>query len=210
MSNSGKYDSASNKAKGALARCEVLETRCAALEEALARSLVSIERRFAETNRRDGQVARIMEAIVEAVGPEQVQEIVTRRGEETAQKIQENDLAMLKAGLDDGYLSVVSVIGDMSLIVGNEVDGDGKPVGTGRQQVAFRGVDPQFQEQMIGKGVGTKLETPSKGTFEVVEIYDIDEEKARLVFQAKAVREAAEAAQIDEETDTAANAGDGE
>lgn len=200
MSNEiAKYDSTANKAKGAL-------QRVGAVEQALARSLVSIERRFGENNNRANHLGKVIEAIVEAIGPEQIQEIVTRRSEEEAKAMEARDLAALQSGIENGFVTPTDIVTEMSLIVGNESDGSGVPVGTGRQQIAFRGVDPQFQAQLLGKGVGTKLETPSNGLFEVVEIYHVDEEKGRIILQAKAARDAAEQAQAeavaDEEKDS--------
>lgn len=198
MSNNLSKPGLRQQAKSANARLQNLE-------HGLARALVGIEKRFGESTAVANRYGKVLEALVEAVGPELIQEIVTRRSMEEATAISAQEVANLNEGIEEGYLASAETVTESSLIVGHEVDKDGALVGTGRQQVVFKGVAPQSQAELLGKKVGDSLKTPTGGSFEIKEIYAIDEEKAKVVFASKAQAEM-DARAVFEGTDEASDA----
>lgn len=185
---SSKKETTAQQARSASKRLDMLEN-------ALARSLVGVERRFGQQNNLLTQLQKILQAVVELVGADEVQAVVDRLAQEEAEAITQQGIKLLEKGLEGGYVTPAEVIDETSLLVGYEVDAAGEPVGTGRQQIPFTDISPDIQAELKGKGVGAVVKTPTGGTFEVKEVYSVDNEKARAVLTAAAQA----AAQSDEQ-----------
>lgn len=185
------------------AKAKGIEQRVKQLEESFARLLVGLDQRLNNFGQMFGQATEVSEALIEAVGEELVTEILQRKRQERAEKQAAEESRQLEEAVSEGYVTPAEVIGENAFIVGHEVDAQGNALGgTGRQQVAYKTLKPEFKEQLLGKGVGTEVKTPAGGTFTVRAVYDLDENKYQEVARAKAeaVQKAAEeAAKKDEE-----------
>lgn len=191
---------------GVRAQARALSNSVEELQQLLSRALVGIEQRMTQQANTLNRLSRVTNALVELVGQEAVQNAVdiAARDEAVIRAVQEK--AAIDEAIADGYVYAADVVTEESIIVGHETDEKGEPVGTGRQQIAFRNIDPNYKAALLGKAKGDKMKTPGGGEFEVKEIYLVDEEKGREILQAKAAKAAEQAAKADEDKDTAAQA----
>jgi hypothetical protein len=160
-----RQQSLRKQTRSALERIEVLEQ----MHERL---VVGIDGILNQLNTRLSAIEETLEAVSGIIGPEQIANLIV----ENRKRRSEDAAAAAKAALDDaiakGIMAPAEVIGENTLVVGRETDKDGNQVGASRIQLAFMGIKPQFRDQLLGKGVGTKLTTENEGTFEVIELYN--------------------------------------
>lgn len=132
----------------------------------------SINEAFSRSDRQLGELALIVEAVVELFGPATVDAKIKEVADRKALAGLEQAQANLKAGLERGDLVVVDKVGEKSLVVGREIDSNGVVSFPGRAQLVFSQIKPDFSAKLLGQQVGFVMET-SNGKFEVQEIYDI-------------------------------------
>lgn len=191
---------------GVRAQARAISKEVTELQQLLSRALVGIENRLSQQANNLNRLTRIVNALTELMGADLVQESVDRAALEEAEHRTAAEKAALDEAVADGYVYDAEEVTEMSLIVGHETDEKGSPVGTGRQQIAFRSIDPRAKGELLGKKVGDKIKTPVGGEFEIKAIYLVDEEKGRVILQAKAAKAAETAAKTDEATDAEAPA----
>ena len=151
------------------------------LEEAHQQIIEGVNQVFSNSTKRLVMLEKAMGAVIEAIGIEQVQNILNIK----AKQEQDNRDASLKAlitkSLEDKLIEPAEVIAEDSLIVGAEFDSKGEQIG-GRAQLSYSEVAPEFQTELLGKGVGTDIVTKPKnedgtvlpeGRFNVLEIYKV-------------------------------------
>ena len=191
-----------------------LSERITNLEESLARVLYGVNQRFQAIDQRLALLEETAAALTQIQGPDDVASFITAERTERAKTQMEQEQTSLEASLRDGYVAKAEVVGERSLIVGQYKKADGTVVEPGRAQLAMPGVAEQFKAQLLGKGAGTVLELPENNTFELLEIYTVDEEKARALVENKATTETSVAtaaatavASADEATDSHPSAG---
>lgn len=150
--------------KSALERIDLLENE-------IPRLISAINGAFEQLNERVGSLAKLVEAVVETVGAEQVEQSLKAIED---RKI-ELQLSAAKAELDSqvaaGNMLKVEVVGEKSLIVGREFDREGVLIPPGRAQIMFASIKPEYQEKLKGQQAGFMFETVG-GKFEVMEVYD--------------------------------------
>lgn len=185
-------DSLRSKAKG-------LEQRMKEIETGFAQIITGVDRRFGQVGQMLGQNSELLEALLEHVGADAVNDIVERKRMERAEANTAAEKKALEDAMNDGFVTVADAIAEDSFIVGYETLASGKPLGTGRQQVAFESLSEAYKEQLLGKGVGEVVKTPTGGTFEVKEVYKLDKEKGQAVMEERARKQAEEAQQAAEE-----------
>lgn len=157
-------------------RTERLEQVHDALVGQIQQSFGRIDQQFAKNS-------ELLAAIVEIVGEETIVAKINERQAARDAKAAAEAEAGVKALLDKGTLVRVETIGEETLIVGRDVDADGKVLGPGRAQVAFKDLKPEFREKLKGGKVGSKVvtsEDEDKGvtqTFEVTELYELAPDK---------------------------------
>lgn len=155
-----------NQVKSALERIDTLE-------QELPRIVMAVNEALVGQNEKTGQLANIVEAVVELFGAEtvdaKIKEISDRK---TMAKLEDAKVKLTEA-IQKGEVVKADVITDKSLVVGREFDGEGNVVFPGRAQLQFAGIKPEFQEKLLGAGVGTTLETGEGRKFEVTEVYDV-------------------------------------
>lgn len=153
------------KTKDALSRIQ-------ALEESIPQIIQGVNGAFGRMGAQVNHLQEVLDAIGEVVGEDAVQNALSDMRLRRAVKEAEEQKAAVDASLKNGDLKVVEVIGEKSLVVGVENDKDGKAIGAGRVQFYFTTARPEFQEKLLGKGVGTTLDLPTGGKFVAQEIYD--------------------------------------
>lgn len=170
-----------------------LSERVNLLEQNTTRFVWAVNQQLQPLSQRLSVAEETLIALVALAGEEDVQSYINDRRVERAREQSDQEKASLDEGIADGYVASVEKIEEKSLIVGRYLDKDGKAMEPGRAQLVMPGIAPQFREKLLGQAVGTSLDLPEGGKFEVSEIYSIDEEKAKTVMEAKQ-KAAAEAA----------------
>ncbi len=140
------------------------------LEDKFDKLLMIMNQGFGSLEGRLAQQDEVLTSTVICVGKDQVtSKIVELRKARRDAEIAKQKEVLAKA-VEVGVISKVEQIAEESLIIGKETDKDGKDTNP-FVEVLYSTLLPEYQEKMLLKGVGEKLETPAKGTFEVVEIY---------------------------------------
>lgn len=202
---SAKNQSLRAKAKDVATRLEDAEARLEQLERALAQVMKGTDSRLNNTAAAINGLSDVVTAITDHVGRGVIEGIVEEKQRERDQEQADKERNALEEAINDGYVTATDVIGDNSLIVGQEMLPNGKYLGVGYQQVAFSNLDEKYKEMLRGKGVGEVVQTPTGGKFTVTEVYNVDAEKGRIVLEEKAKKQteaavaaAGETAQADE------------
>lgn len=155
---------AQKNARNALQRIEYLERLIPQLLSATNNAMNQAQMQFSG-------LVEIVDALVQAHGPEAVEAIVVENRRNRALKQVEGDKAFLKAALDSGEAKAADTVTEDSIIVFNETTEDGVALDPGRAQFQYKQLMPAFRPQVLGKGTGTKVVSPQGNVFEVVEIY---------------------------------------
>lgn len=169
----GHGAAAKKMAATALERIENLETNTGQLFEALGKTFTTVENRF-------HGVEELLAAVVSAVGPESVEKALEEARMEAAINQAIEAKKHIGQALERGDIVVADVVSKASIVVGDEVTSEGKAIGytDGRVQLFITRLLPEIRDQLLGKPVGTVIETPAKGKFTVVAIYDVIDKPA--------------------------------
>lgn len=160
--------------KGALERIDEIE-------QSLPGLINAVNQGFVEFNSRVAGIAEVLEAVVQKLGPEEVQNILSaRRAEKDAERVQKAK-EWIEQQVIAGALAPADAVTERSLLVGVETGTDGTPVPPGRVQLTMDRVNPEVRNLLLGKPAGTKIQTPGDTTFEVLEVYNITETSAEAV-----------------------------
>lgn len=211
MSNGLNKPSARQAQKSLSDRLTTAEGNIDGLNQNVARALLGINQRFNEHNGRLITTEELVDALVDIQGREEVERLVDERRLERAEKLAAQEKGSLDQAISDGYVLAAEVAGEKSVIIGKYLASDGSVIPPGRAQLVMTGVQEQFRNQLLGKGVGTKLDLADGGKFELTEIYEVDDEKYQAFVAAKqaaAVNEAAQAAAAAASQETAEEAAD--
>jgi hypothetical protein len=155
------------------ATVEVLKTNLQTLQEGQSNIINSSNEEFTKLNTKVGSLAELVRALIDAVGPAEVERVVkaTRQADDVTSV--ENMKAEIVKGIAKGELKTAEAISDKSLLVFVEKDPSGVVLEYGsRKQWLFSQVGDAFKPQLLGKDVGAILTAPNGATFEVVEFYD--------------------------------------
>lgn len=149
--------------KGALQRLDEVE-------EKIQRILYIMSQGFGTLEGRVGSLDEVLTAVVNCVGREPVTEKIKemRKARFEAEVSKQKDV--LGKAVELGIVSKIDQISEESLIIGKENDKDGNPT-SDFVEILYSTLLPEFQEKLLLKTVGTVVETPAKGTFEVLEVY---------------------------------------
>jgi flagellar hook-associated protein FlgK len=132
-------------------------------------------------------------ALVYLQGEEEVRSYIEEKRLSQLRQIAEQEKASLDQAISDGYVTKVDVIAEKSLIVGRYINKDGSIQEPGRTQLVVPGIHQKYHSQLLGKGVGTVLSIDDGAKFEVLEVYHVDEEKAKTSMAEKQAAAAAAA-----------------
>lgn len=127
-------------------------------------------------NQRLSPILESVEALCAITGPEEVAKMITDARKRKAEEQAEAAKKGLEEALAAGKMVPVEVCSEKSVIVGRLADENDKAIGLERSQVHISQISPQYRDQILGKGVGTKIEGTSddgkKSYFTVLELYD--------------------------------------
>jgi hypothetical protein len=133
---------------------------------------------FGRIDSKFAEHSELFASIIEILGQDAVLAKLNERQANRDREQAEKSSALVKAAVEKGDLKPVDVIGEKTLIVGKDLDKEGKTIGPGRVQVAFGDLKPDFKAKLLGGKVGTSVvttEDEKEGvtqTFEVMELYE--------------------------------------
>lgn len=163
MNETQQHIGAQKQARNALARVESIE-----------KVLSEIARETDESKNRMTSVMEVMDALVQLVGINEVQTVVGENRKERALKKQEQEIAAVKNLVESGVLVSETTANTGNLLVFKETKEDGSEVlPVSRVQFMFEQLKPDFQEQLKGKEVGSKIKSDAGNFFEVREVYSV-------------------------------------
>lgn len=151
--------------RSALQRIESLENDVAQIAAAFQQVFGQIEATINQTN-------RVLDALIEEVGAEKIQERMKATALKAATEQAEKAKASLAQAVEANQIRPAEVVTEQSIIVGRESDAEGNIIPPGYVQLAYFSVKPEFQERLLGQTVGHIVDTANGGAFEVTEIYE--------------------------------------
>jgi hypothetical protein len=157
---------------GALQRVE-------ALEEFREELLRAVRQTFAVVEQRLQNLEETAEALVNKVGRDDVEEEVKRLHIERLEAKSEQEKAALDAAIKQGQIVETDAIGELSVVVGSEVDKDGNKLYPSRVQLLYATLKPEYKEKLLGAKVGEVVVTPFESKFTVLAIYNVVDPKDR-------------------------------
>lgn len=151
---------------GALERVEKLEAFRNDVLQAMRQTFGIVDTRLQNTE-------DVVNALIILVGKEDVEKKVQELQIERLEAKAGTEKAALDAAVTANQVVVADVIGDRSVIVGSEVDKDGKQLYPSRVQLLFPTVKDDYKERLRGAKAGDVIETPVGSKFTILEVYDI-------------------------------------
>lgn len=172
-----------------------ISSRLSGLEQNFTRFLIGANGRIQNHDERLATGEEKLEALIELAGLDEITAVIDRRRVERARAESAQEKGRLEEGVADGYLTTIEKVAERSLVVGRLIDKEGQVIEPGRLQVAVPTIKPEFKSQLLDQAVGVLIDLNNGTKFELLEIYNVDEEKAKAVFEAKqkAAQEAAAA-----------------
>ena len=158
--------------------------RLKSLEDFKSEILRAIRQTFAAVEQRLQNLEEINEALVNVVGRTPVEEEVKRAHIERVEKKAATEAAALEAAYKAGKIVDAEEVGDMSVIVGSEVDKDGNKLYPSVVQLLFMTLVKEYQDQIRGKKAGDVIETPFGSKFTVSKVFNVNPNQAQAVQQA--------------------------
>ena len=155
-----------------------------------------------QTNSQLAYQQAVINGLVDMLGKDAVQAAVYKVQEDGVNAKLAGEKAKLDQAVSEGYISVDTAIQEASLLLTRENGPDGR--GMDAKAWAFISLPDQFKSLFLGKGKGVSAPTPNGGSLEVVEVYLVDEAKAKTLIEA--AQQGAMAAQQVAQAQTAANA----
>lgn len=161
------------KVKSALERIDQLEGDLGEVQGMIQNLLMATNQVLSNFENRINVQAELIEALGLLAGPEKLAETVNQIKAKKVNDALANAKKALEVAVEQGKVVPVDAITEKSLIIGAEFDADGIEVAPGRMQITFQSLLPQFKEELLGKGVGAEVKTPSGGSFKVSEVYEV-------------------------------------
>lgn len=162
-----------------------LSERVAGLEQGLGQILFGVNDRFQKQDARLAGLEEKVEALIELNGTEEVGKIIAEKRAERAAAQAEQEKATLDQGVADGYVLKADTVAEKSVIVVQYRDPKGEIIPPGRAQLVMPGVDTKYRDKLLNQAVGFKMDLDGGATCELLEVYSVDEEKAKAVMAAK-------------------------
>lgn len=150
--------------KGALERIEDLEKTIPSIVSAINEALVRADNRSTE-------LSEVVDTLIELAGRETVTAAINSAREKRDRERAAAAEQALSDAIGRGEIASTDSVAENCLIAGVEYDKEGAPIPPGRVQVMTNQVVETVRTQILGKGPGTKADTPNGGTFEVTDIY---------------------------------------
>lgn len=131
----------------------------------------AVNQGFQELGGKVDGLQNLVECLVQLVGPEVVMAAMAERERKEMEARDQQFADALKEAVAAGVMVASEAVKPEGLVVGQNTK-DGQPVGTGRVQIAVARMEPTVRDQLLGKPVGTVVETTAGTRFEVTEIYE--------------------------------------
>ena len=163
---------AMKKEGGALERVENLEKGFKAIVEDMTQVMQALQQIATSVDTRNGALEDAVNAIIEVVGRKPIEEEIKRARIEKLEARSAREKVAFDAAIVAGQVVPAEVVGDMSVIIGSEVNKDGDALYPLRVQMIYRSIDEDKKDKFKGVKVGTVIETLMGSKFTISEIWD--------------------------------------
>jgi len=164
---------AQKNARNALQRMEAVENDLNTVKSVLQATVKGVSENFQSLNKEVDDLGVFVLAVSRLLGEDKLKEtiqVVVRENKTNAIAGAQKALA---DAVEQGALKKVETVPDNAILVFEELDADGNPVEFGRQQHPLNRLQPQFRDEVMGKGVGTVLAPENSPKVRLSEIYQI-------------------------------------
>lgn len=165
--------------RSAVQRIDDLEKNLSSVQSAIPAILSQVNNALNQLQGMILEQREIIDVLVEELGVEEVAKRMQDKREEELQEQADRAKAQVEAAVKNGDFRAVTEVSETSFVVGVERDLNGEVLKPGRLQLPAKDLIPEVRDQVIGKPVGTKVEVKDKGTFEVVEAYELVKKEDR-------------------------------
>jgi hypothetical protein len=155
-----------NKSVGALQRLD-------AVEKAQQQILLAVRQTFGLIDARLGGQQSSLNALITLFGRDTVEQEIVRQKVEELEGTAVKEKAGFDQAVEEGKLVKADIVGPRTVIVGHEVDGDGRDLHPLRVQMLFGMLKPEFQPAYKDHRVGDVIETPINTKFTINELWDV-------------------------------------
>ncbi len=149
------YEGASRRQQNILQRLE-------ALENGMNRMAMDMQ-----------NIADVLQCATDVLGPDVVQKAYEALRKQRNKQVSDAQAQRIEKEIGEGKLSKADTIDTTSIVVGHELDKDGK-VFAERVQLHYNQFIPKFRETIMDKPVGFEFKSENGGTFIVDEIYRVN------------------------------------
>jgi hypothetical protein len=146
--------------------------RIAEIEQTIPRLIQAMNSAMQEQFERINAMAEVVDAVVSDLGRDKVQALVDAARKKRADDRVQQDIDYMKAQVEAGAIVPTEFFTLTSIVVGVEYDQEGKAVPPGRLRLPAMQILPELRDALVGKPIGTRLETAANTIFEVLELYE--------------------------------------
>ncbi len=143
-----------------------------AVQRGLTERVEALEQQAAITSQVLPGLQETMSAVVALLGPEAIQKQIDTTRRERATANAEAAKAELKRALEAGEVVATEKVTGASIVVGRDVDPRGETIHPGYAQLHYRQIAPEFQDLIVGEGIGFEFETRNGCKFVVDAIFE--------------------------------------
>ncbi len=147
--------------------------RLAKLEKFQKDILRAMNQTFTIVDNRENATEEVVRALITLCGQEAVEKEVRRAKIEDLEGKSAKQKAGFDAAIEAGKVVPGDVVGDRSVILGSEVDGDGNQLYPVRVQLLFAQLPEDYQKCYKGAKVGETVTTPTKSKFTINEVWEV-------------------------------------
>lgn len=182
-----------------------LETVISQHEEALTKSMQMLFQMAQSVEQKLGTMADdaarakfYIQALTKLVDQQQVVESVSQMVSDTYGEATKSEDEVIKQGIEAGYVSVLDVATEDSIVSGEVRDKNGAYVPPIKLRIPVAKLSAQVRTETLGKGAGYAITTEAGDVFTITDIYKVDAEKYREHLNKKSA-EAAEKIQAQDQ-----------
>lgn len=160
-------------AKKALTQTTGALQRLDALEKGQQQILLAVRQTFGLIDARIGGQQASLNALITLFGRDVVEAEIIRQKIAELEENSAKEKAVFDAAVADGKVVKAEVVGDRTVVIGHEVDADGKDLYPTRVQMLYGQLKPELKPAYKDHRVGDVIDTPINTKFTINELWDI-------------------------------------
>lgn len=172
MSGIDRQLSQRKKVAGLSERLDLIEDAVEQQSKGTQQIIVAVNTALGQLGQQGSETREMVDALIQAVGVDVVQGIMEQNRLNAMKDAAEKTKANIAQAVKDGKLVKADKVSEKTLIVGKETKEDGTEVPPGFAAIGLQQVKKEFREKLTDQSVGFKMETESKGSFEILELYN--------------------------------------